>query len=138
MGRTYLFECEKCGYRAQVAGGRDSGAQLVVQTIHCLDCRELHDAVVELKVPTTPTKVKPWKLKPTPFDPGPSDEKPPTFVDAVNRLLIGRGKDYRWVKYRLMCPVGERHRIREWKQPGKCPKCGVFLTGSGAPYKAWE
>jgi hypothetical protein len=83
MGRTYLFECAKCGYRAAVAGGAAQGPHLAVQTIHCLDCRELHDAVTELKVPATAASLARWKLKPTPFDPGPSDEKPPAFAAAL-------------------------------------------------------
>lgn len=138
MGRTYLFECAKCGYRATVAGGSEQGPHLAVQTIHCLDCRELHDVVTELKVPTAPEKIPRWKLRPTPFETGPSDEKPPTFAAALNQLVIGSGKRFRWVRYKLVCPVSARHRIREWKQPGKCPKCGVFLDGSGAPFKVWD
>ena len=139
MGRTYLFECAKCSYRAAVAGGSDQGPHLVVQTIHCLDCRELHDAVTELKVPAiAPEKPSRWKLKPTPFNPGSSDEKPPTFAAALNQLVVGSGKQFRWIKYKLACPVSARHRIRVWKQPGKCPKCGVFLDGSGTPFKVWD
>ena len=139
MGRTYQFECAKCGYRVTVAGGAERGPHLVVQTVHCLDCRELHDAVTELKVSAEPApNLKRWKLKPTPFDTGPSDEKPPRFVDALNFLIVGIGKRFRWVKYKLACPVAARHRIRVWKQPGKCPKCGVFLDGSGTPFKVWD
>ena len=48
------LECTRCGYRATVAGGAAQGPHLAVQTIHCLDCRELHDAVTELKVPPPP------------------------------------------------------------------------------------
>jgi hypothetical protein len=138
MGRTYLFECAKCGYRVTVAGGGERGPQLAVQTVHCLDCRELHDAVIELKVPATTAQLARWKLKPTPFDPGPTEEKPPKFADALNFLVIGSGKRFRWVKYKLVCPVLARHRVRLWKQPGKCPKCGVFLEGSGTPFKVWD
>jgi len=139
MGRSYLFECAKCGYQTAVAGGNESGLQVVVQTIQCLDCRALHDTVIELKVPTTPTVThKRWKLKPTPFDSNPCEEKPPALAEALNRLVIGSGKRFRWVKYKLACPVSDRHRIREWRQPGKCPKCGVFLDGGGMPFKTWD
>lgn len=138
MGRTYLFECTMCGYRVTVAGGAAEGAHLVAQTIHCLDCRELHDAVTELKVPATPANLARWKLKPTPFDTGPSDQKPPSFDAALNQLMIGSGKRFRWVKFKLVCPVSVRHRIRPWQQPGKCPKCGVFLEGGGTPFKVWD
>lgn len=138
MGRTYLFECAKCNYRIAVAGGTEHGPQLAVQTVHCLDCRELHDAVTERKVPATATNLGRWKLKPTPFCPEPSDEKAPTFAVALNDLIIGRGQNFRWVKYKLSCPVSARHRVRVWKQPGKCPKCGNFLDGSGTPFKVWD
>lgn len=138
MGRTYLFECARCGYRAMVAGGAECGPHLAVQTIHCLDCRELYDAVTELKVPATPTNLQRWKLIPTPFDTGPSDEKPPTFAAALNYLVLGGGKRFRWVQFKTACPVAARHRARAWKQPGKCPKCGAFLDGSGTPFKAWD
>ncbi len=138
MGRTYRFECSKCGYRVAVAGGAARGPHLAVQTIHCLECRELYDAVIELKVPASPQNLPRWKLKPTPFDTGPSDEKPPTFAAALNRLTVGRGKRHRWDTFKLMCPVAARHRIRIWKQPGKCPKCGVFLDGGGTPFKVWD
>ena len=138
MGRTYVFECAKCGYRATVAGGVAEGSHFAVRTLHCLDCRELHDAVTELKVPTTAVSLARWKLKPTPFDTGPSDDKPPTFHAALSHLVVGSGKRYRWVKYKLVCPVSLRHRIRVWKNPGKCPKCGVFLEGGGTPFKVWD
>ena len=139
MGRTYQFECAKCGYRAEVAGGQERGQHLAIQTIHCLDCRTLHDAVTELKVPDhSATNLSRWKLKPTPFDTGPSDAKPPTFAAALNRMVIGHDQQFRWAKYKLVCPVAARHHVRAWKQPGKCPRCGNFLDGSGTPFKVWD
>ncbi|MGC3958465.1 MAG: hypothetical protein QM813_11150 [Verrucomicrobiota bacterium] len=139
MGRTYLFECPRCNYRATVAGGIESGPHLTVQTIHCLDCRELFDAVTALKVPAASTLTAArWKLKPTPFAPSPSNEKPPTFATALNHLVIGSGNYFRWVRYKPTCPGSARHRIQAWQQPGKCPKCGVFLDGSGTPFKVWD
>jgi hypothetical protein len=95
--------------------------------------------VTELKVPATPaSNLSRWKLKPTPFDIGPGDDKPPTFAAALNCLVVGDERSYRWVQYKIACPISTRHRIRPWKQPGKCPKCGVFLDGSGTPFKAWD
>lgn len=139
MGRTYQFECAKCGYRVAVAGGSEHGPHLAVQTIHCLDCRELRDAVTALKLPdTSVANLTEWKLKPTPFDTGPNDASPPTFTAALNQVVVGRGEHFSWVRYKLACPVSARHRIRPWKQPGKCPKCGVFLDGSGTPFKVWD
>ena len=51
MGRSYWFECPKCGYRAKVSGRADRGLSFFVQTILCRDCRELYDAVTRLRVP---------------------------------------------------------------------------------------
>jgi hypothetical protein len=50
MGRSYWFECPKCGYRAKVSGRADRGLTLFVQTILCSDCRQLYDAVTRLRV----------------------------------------------------------------------------------------
>ncbi len=49
MGRSYWFECPKCGYRAQVSGRSDRGFTFCVQTVACRDCRELFDAVTAVR-----------------------------------------------------------------------------------------
>ena len=46
MGRTYMFECEKCGYHAMVSGGLAEGLDFTAQTILCHECRELQDAII--------------------------------------------------------------------------------------------
>lgn len=139
MGRTYLFECAKCGYHAKVAGGAERGQQLRVQTIHCLDCRELRDVVTALRRPDSEARNPPqWKLKPTAFEPLTANEPPPALATALNFLAVRPGQAFRWVQYRLECPTAAWHRIRPWKQPGKCPKCGVFLDGSATPFTAWD
>ena len=50
MGRSYWFECAKCGYRAKVSGRADRGITFFVHTILCRDCRELYDAVTRLRL----------------------------------------------------------------------------------------
>jgi hypothetical protein len=50
MGRSFWFECSRCGYRATVSGGADRGRDLFVQTISCRDCRKLYDAVTRLRI----------------------------------------------------------------------------------------
>src|SRR5438105_15903009 len=50
MGRSYWFECAKCGYRAKVSGHGDRGLPVFVQTISCRDCKELYDAVVRARI----------------------------------------------------------------------------------------
>ena len=51
MGRSYWFECARCGYRAKVSGREDRGRTFFVQTEFCRDCRELYDAVSRALVP---------------------------------------------------------------------------------------
>jgi len=46
MGQTYIFECNACGYNADVSGGRDSGFEALVQTMTCNNCNELVDVVI--------------------------------------------------------------------------------------------
>ena len=51
MGRSYWFECVRCGYRAKVSGGSDRGLNVFVQTVVCRECKELFDAVTKLRLP---------------------------------------------------------------------------------------
>jgi transcription elongation factor Elf1 len=62
MGRSYWFECARCGYRAKVSGRVDRGFNFFVQTIVCRDCKELYDAVTRIKVAATPG-VKPESMR---------------------------------------------------------------------------
>jgi hypothetical protein len=36
-------------------------------------------------------------------------------------------KRFRWLHFKAVCPVVAQHRVKDWQQPGKCPKCGYFL-----------
>jgi hypothetical protein len=119
MGRTYLFECSKCGYRARVAGGGGDGEQFTVQTISCADCRELFDAVIKFKS-TLQEKI--------------DEEVPPKLSVLLNRLPQ-RG---RWLKFKPSCPTSPSHRVRPWKRPDKCPRCGNFLEHDGIPFRVWD
>ncbi len=40
------FKCKKCGYSAEVSGGKDLGMVAVVQTMTCHRCRELVDVLI--------------------------------------------------------------------------------------------
>ena len=46
MGTTYLFQCNDCGYEAELSGGRDCGFIAVVHTMTCHNCNELVDVVI--------------------------------------------------------------------------------------------
>jgi len=122
MGRTYLFECSRCGYRVCVAGGADEGDHFAVQTIACADCKALHDAVIRMRISP--------RLK----------ENPPTTAPkfaAVSNRLPPRGGRH-WLKFKAACPISLLHRIRLWGQPGKCPRCGMFLERDGLPFRVWD
>ncbi|MBE0542392.1 MAG: hypothetical protein IH623_13485 [Verrucomicrobia bacterium] len=137
MGRTYLFECPRCGYRAKVAGGADRGFHFAVQTILCLECKELYDAVTELKVPFAPALSR-WKLKTSRLDSVKAPVAPPTFQAALNRLAFTGVKRFRWLRFKAVCPISARHRVRDWKQPGKCPKCGILVECNALPFRIWD
>src|SRR5205085_6419444 len=102
MGSTYLFECLKCGYESKVAGGIAEGADILVETIQCDECKDLFDAVVALRVPETEVP----------------RTAAPLFADVFNRLSITVRS--RWEHYSLACPVAAEHPIRVWKYPDKC------------------
>ena len=137
MGRTYLFECNRCGYRAKVSGGEDRGFHFAVQTIVCTECKELYDAVTEMKVPGVPVLTR-WKLKASRLDAARAPTTPPTFHAALNRLMFPGVKRFRWLHFKAACPVAAHHRIKTWEQPGKCPKCGYFLECNPVPFRRWE
>jgi len=142
VGRSYLFECPTCSYRAAVSGGVDRGLHFAVRTIACLDCKELYDAVTDLKLEL-------------PRAPGPGCgalktsrmalagttrilPSPPTFLAALDRLPPGSAKGFQWVRFKTVCPVVARHRTRAWNSPGKCPKCGFFLEQCAIPFRIWD
>lgn len=135
MGRNFLFECPRCGYRARVAGGESDGAWFVVRTIQCQDCGQLHDAVVKMRFPVPP--LSGFKSL-SGARRGMSPRIAPTFEAAVNRLPPTGVTRFRWVKFPLACPVSARHRINDWRHPGRCPKCGWFLETSALPFRTWE
>jgi hypothetical protein len=121
MGRTYLFECSGCGYRARVSGGEDRGERMAVQTILCANCRELYDAVVEFKASLQKES---------------HPKTAPRFAVLLNRLPPCDVR--KWIKFKLACPVSPLHRVHMWKQPDKCPKCGVYLGSDGMPFRIWD
>ena len=122
MGRTYLFECSKCGYHARVAGGAGEGIHFAIHTIACGDCKALYDAVVRFKPSARQSE------NPPPV--------PPAFAALWNRLPP-RGASL-WLKFKPVCPVSVRHRVRLWKQPDKCPRCGNFMDTGALAFRIWD
>ena len=139
MGRTYLFECGKCGFKAKVSGRADQGFDFSVQTILCRDCKKLYDAITRWKVPDEPAEPAP-----TPARKGGgrllrrNPEAVPTFDEAVNQLAVTKVKKLKWVPFKPRCPVSAVHRIQPWTDPGKCPRCGTYLERNALPFRIWE
>lgn len=140
MGRSYWYECSKCSYRANVSGRADRGVHAQVQTITCRDCRQLFDAVVQLKIPHTlgGLGMNSDGLLPSLRNTRVSPRPAPSFMAAINRLAYQNAPRYRWETFRLQCPVNPSHRIRVWNEPDACPKCGVLLEKSSRPYRLWD
>jgi hypothetical protein len=143
MGRSYWFECGRCGYRAKVSGKADRGLNFFVQTIVCQDCRELYDAVTRLKVPEEARLEMPGKpsgLRRLSFlgRQTAANSKPPSFQSALNRLQYRGIKHFKWLNFKTQCPVSTHHRVQSWNEPNKCPRCGVHLEKGALPYRIWD
>jgi hypothetical protein len=139
MGRSYWFECAKCGYRAKVSGRADRGINFFVQTIVCQDCKELYDAVTRIRLPEeTPgyglRQASNGKLSSIHS----GLKRPPTFQGALNRLSLTGAKRFKWVRFPAQCPVAVFHRIKPWNDPDKCPRCGLYLEKNALPYRIWD
>jgi len=140
MGRSYWFECPKCGYRTKVSGRADRGLSFFVQTILCRDCRELYDSVTRLRVPDESAgwgRFAGWQRTRL-QNPQQGFRAPPPFQAALNRLPQTGVKRFKWVSFKVQCPVSAAHRVRTWNDPDKCPRCGVFLEKGALPYRLWD
>jgi hypothetical protein len=142
MGRTYLFECSRCEFRAKVSGRADKGFALQVQTILCRDCKNLYDAVTRLKtaeLPPTKTRKGAAEIRGSNLlKTQPRPESAPTFQAALNRLAFPGARKHRWVEFRMRCPVSPSHRVRIWNEPDSCPKCGIPLEKHPLPFRIWD
>ena len=142
MGRSYWFECSKCGYRAKVSGGTDRGFHVFVQTVACRDCKQLYDAVTRLRVPdesSAKSMLSSWR-RPVlqPVSQRRNTSTPPTFESVLNRLLYRGIWRLKWVNFKLQCPVSHLHRVQSWNAPDKCPRCGLYLERDAMVYRIWE
>ena len=142
MGRSYLYECPKCGYRAKISGKADRGVRFMVRTMLCRDCKELYDVVTRLRVPDEaarlgqpqfPRQRRLGQRRMRAFS-----GRPPSFLSVLNQLPAAGAKTYTWIQFTPQCPVSAAHRVQEWSDPGKCPKCGVYLERGGLPYRIWD
>ena len=136
MGKSYWFECEKCGYRAKVAGRADEGLHLAVQTVLCRDCKELYDAVTRVRVHKDGRMALHGTLETISLSGG--LKRPPSFNWAVNRLRYFGEPTSDWLKFPLQCPVSPMHKVRAWNDPDRCPRCGVHLERSALAFRVWD
>lgn len=135
MGKTYLFECDKCGYRATVAGGAAAGDDVRVQTAFCRDCRTLVDCVTAMRVNRSGLMTKQTFSNQSIRSPY---QRPPTLAAALNRLPPTPGVRRVWLRFKLECPVNSTHRIEPWKHPGRCPRCRSYMEQNALPYRVWD
>ena len=140
MGRSYWFECAKCGYRTKVSGRADRGLSFFVQTILCRDCRELYDAVTRLRVPDELGGLGNFGRLRKERLPRvlPGVTAPPGFQAVLNRLPLVGVRRFKWLAFKSQCPVSAIHRVRSWNDPDRCPKCGVYLEKNALPYRLWD
>jgi len=147
MGRTYHFDCPHCQYRACVSGGADTGLNCAVQTIVCLDCRQLFDVFTRRRRPVDHDTPVPASV------PARSGRKllPTGIIIPPLRLLenvwsifssarrsTSPVKQWHWENVKLICPVVGSHRVKIWNAPGRCPRCGNYLEQNGFPWRLWD
>lgn len=138
MGKSYWFECGRCGYRAKVAGRADEGLHVSVQTILCQDCKELYDAVTRLRLLDGSQPALQGSLVAATDNSRSNNQRAPSSHWALNRLRYTGERISDWLKFPLKCPVSSTHRIRAWNDPDKCPRCGVYLDKAALAYRVWD
>ncbi len=138
MGRTYLFDCARCGYQAKVSGGVDDGFRRIVQTIECRDCKELHDVPIRIRATETEVRASRGKWGAKPFTAIAGGSEPSLFSALTDRMLIAGLTEAKWSILKPVCPKSNRHRVRPWNSPGRCPRCGTYLERTLMPYRIWD
>jgi hypothetical protein len=129
VGRTYLFECPQCQYRAKISGGADSGVHCEIQTVICRDCRELFDVFTRLCRRADAVDVIKFPAFHRPeIPPVLLRDSPVNGRRAAPRPLV-------WHNYKLACPVGPKHFVEPWNDPARCPRCGNFMANLGLPFR---
>jgi len=143
MGRSYIFECAKCGYRAKVSGRADRGVAFFVQSILCRDCKELYDAVVRVLAPDgAAQRIRRGqgmlRLPIAGADGRGRGGNAPTFEAMLKRMPFRGARRFKWVQFKLLCPVSPYHRVHSWTEPAGCPRCGAYLEKNAVPFRIWD
>lgn len=151
MAKIYRFDCDKCGYIARVAGDTQEGINVIISTIECLDCRRLYDVVThatteqKLRFPNQPGLGVAFKGFENRVGNGFRERRPSSRLCNTQSPGPGESLYYarpkpnsQWQHYPLQCPASKYHRIRRWKEPGRCPKCKNYLQRSPVAFRFWE
>jgi hypothetical protein len=134
VGKTFLFECPQCQYRAIVSGGADGGLNCDVQTVICRECRKLFDVFTRVRRATERTEFA------RNFSEFTGQEIPPVILREslfASKRDTPRGFEWHRIK-KLSCPVSAKHFVEPWKNPGRCPRCHAFLEQQGLPLRVWD
>ena len=132
VGRTYIYECPQCQYRAKISGGTDSGLHCEIQTVICRECRELFDVFTRQRRRAGAADVIrfPGFYRP---------EIPPVILrDSSVNPRRERLRPLVWRTFDLVCPQDPKHFVEPWNDPGRCPRCGNFLERNGLPFRLWD
>ena len=132
VGKTYLFECPQCQYRAHISGGADGGLHCEIQTVVCHECRQLYDVFKRQRRRADARDVVRFSGFYRP-------EIPPTVLggSSVNPSAKPPAPLI-WRDFNLACPVQPKHDVEPWKDPGRCPRCGNFMERNGFPFRSWD
>jgi hypothetical protein len=108
-----------------------------VQTIACLDCRELYDVYTRLHRYEPPIGPMPRFKQPPAIPPAVLVEQPTRHFDGSPRPAATL-PPLIWEDIKLVCPRSTKHRVEAWRDPGRCPRCGVYLEKNGFPWRLWD
>src|ERR1051326_8836337 len=117
----------------------DRGLNVFVQTIECADCKALYDVVTRLRVPDESKGMKfSFGLNGLRSSLQQRNSVPPSFQSALNRLPYRGVRHYKWLNFKPQCPVSPIHRVQNWSETDKCPRCGLHLDKNALPFRIWE
>jgi hypothetical protein len=132
VGKTYLFECPQCQYRARISGGVDGGLHCDTQTILCRECRQLYDVL-------TRERRRQGAVEPSKFPAFDRPDIPPVVLGQSSAHPAAQPPaPLVWRDAKLACPVDADHSVEPWRDPGRCPRCGNFMERNGFPLRAWD
>lgn len=138
MGKTFHFDCPHCHYQTRVSGGADEGVSCRVQTVVCLDCRELFDVFTRVRQRQHPVLTQRTLMNSEIIIPPALLVEQPVREFSVSPVPRSAPTPTFWAELKMVCPIVKTHRIEPWRDPGRCPRCGNFIEKNGFPWKIWD